>query len=228
MQPPMTSQSGDRRSERVASTETSAAPCAGRCIVVLCDAGHEPAALLEGLRSRGVTPRVVFSAPRALVSLRAHEAAALIVDQPTSHAYTDELVAAVSAHLPTVVCWGHESVAGRSKLSKLAASSIDATSPSARSAESAQPVPIARSVAAPSPRQLHLTGELDVDGSSPAPAAESPHRVAHPLHELAQLSPRSPEINDIDQPLISREELQMLLGPSPRSAGNVPETEGLR
>ncbi len=189
-----------------------------RCIVVLCDAVRRPDALLNALRSRGVTPRVVNSGPQALVALRAHEADALIVDQPESLTFTDELIGAVATHLPSVVCWGHESVAGKSKLSKLVAPKMDVPSEPAVTVAPIQPaqippVPIARSVAAPSPRLLRLAGETAV-----YPSAHSPtHAAAHPLHDMAHAS-RSPEVEDIDQPLITREELQMLLGPSPRSS----------
>jgi hypothetical protein len=210
----MSNQSGDRSSR---SNGSSDAP-GSRYIVVLCDTVRRPDALLNGLRSRGVTPCVVTSGPQALVALRAHEADALIVDQPDSLSFTDELIEAVTTHLPSVVCWSHESIAGKSKLSKLVAPKMDVPSepvvtvaPTQRAP--IQPVPIARSVAAPSPRQLRLAGE-----TAAYPLAHSPtHSAAHPLHELAH-APRTPETDDIDQPLITREELQMLLGPSPRSS----------
>ena len=218
MQPPMSNQSGDRSSRSNGKSDAPTKASGSRCIVVLCDAVRRPDALLNALRSRGVAPRVVTTGPQALVALRAHEADALIVDQPDSLSFTDELIGAVSMHLPSVVCWGHESIAGKSKLSKLVAPKVDVTSEPVVAVAPTQPapiqpVPIARSVAAPSPRQLRLAGETAAYPSAHSPA----HSAAHPLHELAH-APRSTETDDIDQPLITREELQMLLGPSPRSS----------
>ena len=219
MQPPMSNQSGDRSSRSNGKSDAPTKASGSRCIVVLCDAVRRPDALLNALRSRGVAPRVVTTGPQALVALRAHEADALIVDQPDSLSFTDELIGAVSMHLPSVVCWGHESIAGKSKLSKLVAPQIDVPSEPVVTAPPiqpvpiqpapVQPVPIARSVAAPSPRQLRLAGEHPIH----FPA----HSTAHPLHDMAH-APRSTETDNIDQPLITREELQMLLGPSPRSS----------
>lgn len=99
----------------------SAAPM--RCVVVLPrGAGVEraPASLLAGLSQRRLDVVIAPDAPTAMVELARRPTAAVVVVEPQHLPQVGELIRAVRAYYPNVVCWRYEQQeAGPGRLSAI-------------------------------------------------------------------------------------------------------------
>jgi len=99
----------------------SAAPM--RCVVVLPrGAGVEraPASLLAGLSQRRLDVVIAPDAPTAMVELARRRTAAVVVVEPDRLPQVGELVRAVRAYYPQVVCWRYDQRGGdRGRLSAI-------------------------------------------------------------------------------------------------------------
>ncbi|MEE9211711.1 MAG: hypothetical protein V3U29_03560 [Phycisphaeraceae bacterium] len=172
-----------------ASTGTNSAAASGaaagdRCVVLTGTDRPRPTLLLSGLRPRVSAVHVVADAPMALLQL-ARGATVLIVSEPVAHPRLAALLAAVRQYYPQVVCWQYEPLGadGRPRLSP-----------------------------------LHEPAAESQDSSNSTPSAdELPVVVGDPPPKAAPRPDRSPgQVNSPDlpsAPLITAEELQMLLGP---------------
>lgn len=176
-----------------------------RCVVLVGPGGTAPTDLLGGLSRRGVGVQVVAEPAGVMVELARRRVGALIVIEPEQQPGLTDLIEAVTVYHPRTVRWGYQSAhpTGKAQLQPLNGRSVgDATG------LDPQPVP--------------LPGE-------PAHAARVAMRS--PLgHIQAQVPPervRSLIVKvqgpaKVGEPLISEEELAMLLGPVPQKQGGEP------
>ncbi|MCE9592430.1 MAG: hypothetical protein K8S99_18140 [Planctomycetes bacterium] len=158
-----------------------------------------PAKLLEGLTRRGARVSVVADAAAAMVEL-SQGGHVLVIHEPTTLRRLDELVDAVHRYYPRVLCWRFDSLlSGRPAL--------------------------VRMNGRPPGRGEALYGTM-TRAATPAmtptrtPVA-APARTAKPTHPAADPTGRPP--------LISREEMDMLLAPLPEPGethDKARETEG--
>jgi hypothetical protein len=183
--------------ERRVQPEVSAqGPRLCRCVVLVSPRGQLPRPLLRGLEHRGAVAIVATDAPAALVDLAYSRAGALIVQDPDDHLMVDDLLAAVHRYFPKTTCWRYDtSVRGEAALSRLNghAGNGHAPAPAQTAPPShAQPPRVVRDVVGP-------RGEIE-------------HRIDSLLIRVPQ------SLDPAHEPLISEEELAMLLGPMPTTS----------
>jgi len=173
-------------------------PGARRCVVWVSPGNSAPADLLGGLSRRGVAVAVVAEPARVMVELARQATGALIVVEPGSQPYLGELIRAVKTYYPKTARWCYQAsqASAEGQLSKLNGQADAAT---ARSPVQASPPP-------PS-----------------AQKADDPF-LGNPLGRVHQTGMRDRvrslvvkvEAPDgLGEPLITEEELAMLLGPVP-------------
>lgn len=181
-----------------------------RCVVLVAPHGPLPRPLLRGLEQRGAVAIAATDAPAALVDLAYSRAGALIVQDPDAHEMLGDLLDAVHRYFPRTTCWRYDTGApdsgGAAALSRL--NGYVSSSPLASSASSSQAAPPART---------------DVD-TKPCSPRVNRDEIEHRLNPLLVRVPQS--IDPANEPLISEEELAMLLGPIPGGRDEGAETNG--
>lgn len=175
----------------IASSTTQTAP-RRLCLVLSPIRGPEPTALLRGLQQRGGLVLMVHDAPSVMLNLAQQRmvsppggTSALIVDDPSVWRVLPELLAAVHRYFPSVVCWSHTRSQGRPELRKLDAPT--SAPPTLTPARSAAPPP--------TPASLHGRAETPADGRD------------------VVTNPAWPTDLDPAEPLVTRQEMEMLLAP---------------
>ncbi len=187
----------------------SPGPSESRCVVLTGPNGSAPADLLSGLSTRGVSTIVVNHPASAMVELAREAAGILVVVEPTRHPYLQELITAVKRYHPLTVRWGY-TAAVSSGLPQLQALTKDASD---------------------TPGPFHVNEQ---DGSACQPDPQGKYLVPDPKSPLGRAQAQVPrervrslvvkvrETSEADEPLISEEELAMLLGPTPDDSGETP------
>ncbi len=174
-----------------------------RCVVLAPQGGLAPADLLSGLSRRGVSTAVVADPAAVMVELARFATGALIVVQPDLQPDLPELIQAVKAYYPRTVRWCYrvDQASGKPQLGKLNGHVSDAGQGNLALTEAGNDGRLAAQ------RQSERT-----------PLARVDHGM--PNERVRSLIVKVDALPGGDQPLISEEELSMLLGP-------VPEPEAL-
>lgn len=148
---------------------------------------------------------VASDAAAAIVDIAQSQASTLIIQDPAAQPALADLLAAVRRHFPTLACWQYQRQGnGRPELSRLELPKV--MPPSMATAP-----PIA-SAASDGAHQPPVLGRV---GPQPAPT-NGRHAVSRRLEPVLVRVPQEPDLKN--EPLISEEELAMLLGPTPAPA----------
>lgn len=187
--------------EKSPNHQTSMSP-GTRCVVLVGAGVSAPADLLGGLSRRGVSTVVVSEPAWAMVELARQTTGALVIVQPDRHPWLDELVQAVKTYHPRTVRWAYRSVhhSDRPQLEPLHNGKLEAQV---------------------KPTQ-NKNGRADNSFRHVVPDPQSPLGRAKsqvPRERVRSLVVKVEGLQGIDEPLISEEELAMLLGPAPDEQG---------
>ena len=170
--------------------------------------GAAPADLLSGLSTRGVSTVVVNHPASVMVELAKQTTGAMVVVEPDRHPYLSSLIQAVGTYHPMAVRWGYT-----------------AADPSG----TPQLRPLEDRESNHTPTETDETDDRPTgQGKYLVPDPKSPLGRAQaqvPRERVRSLVVKVQQITDADEPLISEEELAMLLGPMPDESG-APRTPG--
>lgn len=189
-----------------------------RCLVLVGKEQPAPARLLDGLARRGAGAVVVASAPSAMVHLARERAAAVIVSEPESQPNLAELAAAVRRYYPRTQLWVYreEGRAGAERgLSKMngvghcgGAGAIGGVGSSPAGSSPAQPA--TSPATTPDPVEF-AADEVGRDTADEATNDVGVHEIGDALSSVVDDEATVGGEHD-GEPLISSEELAMLLG----------------
>lgn len=194
----------DRRDNTTAMTPGT------RCVVLVGSRGAAPADLLSGLSRRGVSTTVVVEPAGAMVELAKQANSILVVVDPDSQPWLEDLIQAVRQYHPRTVRWCYRSQhpSGQPQLQPL--TDRPHTGNGKRNPVQA-PVP---------------TQGPDVSTHFTLPNPRSPlGRVQSqvPRERMRSLVVKVQGPAEVGEPLISEEELAMLLGPVPEESADAQE-----
>jgi len=96
---------GDTTSSDFQKQETASNGSGCRCVVLVPPDGPRPQALLKGLEKRGARYEVAAHPVQVMVRLAVGEPRVLVVDHPERIDQLQQLLAAVRRYYPRVVCW---------------------------------------------------------------------------------------------------------------------------
>lgn len=183
-----------------------AIPTGTRCVVLVGLGGSAPADLLSGLSHRGVGTVVVAEPAGAMVELARETTGALVVVEPDGRPWLDDLVQAVRLYHPLTVRWCYRSQhpSGQAQLQPLTdrpPTGNGQNNPTHASAPADEP-DVSAHFTLPNPR-------------SPLGRAQS----QVPRERMRSLVVKVQGPTEVGEPLISEEELAMLLGPVPEDFG---------
>lgn len=196
------------------SRDNKAALAAGtRCVVLVGSAGSAPADLLSGLSRRGVSTTVVVEPAGVMVELAKENNGILVVVDPDNQPWLDDLIQAVRHYHPRTVrwCYRRPHPSGQAQLLPL----TDRTH-TGNGQNHPTPAPVS---------------EPDVSAHYTLPNPRSPlGRVQSqvPRERMRSLVVKVQGPTEVGEPLISEEELAMLLGPVPEEAGGSGHERGGR
>ena len=172
--------------------------------VVLVGPGRgRPEPLLMGLAKRGSKPHVVDEPARVMVELASKPQAVVVIDDPQTIPKLPQLLAAVRRYYPQVACWGY----GSQRSGDVA--TLTRFEPNVRRSVSptCSPIPSARSSA---------------DGTAvPSGKEADPSQVKPGLGHDQQTNGWGH--NDLPSPLLTPEELAMLLGSPDNGSDDVDD-----
>ncbi len=175
---------------------------ATRCVVLICPGGMAPVDLLGGLSKRGVSSQVVADPADVMLELARQQTGALVVVDPTRQPGLVDLIEAVKAYHPRTVRWGYQSAhpTGKAQLQPLNGRPAGDTT-----------------LANPQPISLRSEPSPEISVTSPSPLG----RVQDPMppDRIRSLIVKVQGPAEVGEPLISEEELAMLLGPVPEEFG---------
>jgi len=190
--------------------ETSGSESQGRrCVLAIGVGASIPSRLLEKMQRRGAKPVVVASAAAAMTALAEARTHALIVQDPQRLACFDELTGAVSVYHPEVVVWAFQPEDGTAAGGRLFRVSRKRT----RHSGLANGEPVSASGRLEGPRP-------------PAPPTEQASGLSPPEGRGDGASADAEPTLAEDEPLITADELLMLLGPAHRAARSDAQEEG--
>lgn len=175
-----------------------------RCVVLVGVSGSAPTDLLGGLSRRGVSTAVVSDPAAAMVALARQSAGALVVVEPEEHAWLDDLIQALKSYHPRTVRWGYRS-------------------------QHPSGIPQLQPLGEYAPVEPDQSQPVQPNGQGQAhryivPDPKSPLGRAQaqvPRERVRSLVVKVQGSSDVDEPLISEEELAMLLGPAPEELGGL-------
>lgn len=184
-----------------------------RCVVLVGPGGSAPADLLSGLSRRGVSTAVVAEPAGAMVELTRQANSILVVVDPDDQPWLDDLVQAVRQYHPRTVRWCYRTKhpSGQAQLQPL----TDLRPPKNKQ-NNHTPAPVE---------------EPDVSTHFTLPNPRSPlGRVQSqvPRERMRSLVVKVQGPAEVGEPLISEEELAMLLGPVPEDSGGGTHQRGGR
>jgi hypothetical protein len=192
-------------------------PSSTRCVVLTCPGGLTPVDLLGGLSKRGVSSRVVAQPAEVIVELASQSTGILVVVDPTQQPALVDLIEAVTSYFPRTVRWAYLSThrSGKPQLQPLDGSAIGELHGPQNPPPTSHPKP-----SPPRPSDLPKPTPLD----SPSPLGRVQSLV--PPERVRSLIVKVHGPAEVGEPLISEEELAMLLGPVPEESGEAGGTEG--
>jgi hypothetical protein len=173
-----------------------------RCVVLINPGGAAPVDLLGGLSKRGVSTQVVADAAHAMVELARQHTGALVVVNPVQQPGLVDLIEAVKTYHPRTVRWSYRSAhpKGQAQLQPLNGQSVG-------DAESADHKAMSQ------PEKSDQVSEV----ASPSPLGRVQAQV--PSDRVRSLIVKVQGPAEVGEPLITEEELAMLLGPVPEELG---------
>ena len=176
-----------------------------RCVVVVGACGSAPTDLLGGLSRRGVSTAVVSDPAAAMVTLARQATGALVVVEPDQHVWLGELIQALKSYYPRTVRWGYRSQhpSGIPQLQPLSECAHDG----ACHPQSDQP-------------NGHGQPARYIVPDPKSPLGRAQAQI--PRERVRSLVVKVQGSSEVDEPLISEEELAMLLGPVPEEQGGMP------
>lgn len=182
------------------------------CVLLSGPTSPLPQRLIDGLRARGARVRVAADAPSVMVNLAATAGGehplprVLIVNEPAAHRSLASLLASVRRYYPQARCWRYE--AGLPARVGLRPFDEQAPAPGPSREELRAQAPSLGTFrgarhpeAAAAPVANDRSKVEPTTAPQPRPAAESPAPPRRPRPTVA-----------LDAPLVSKEELAMLLG----------------
>lgn len=175
-------------------------PASSRCVILTGPGGATPADLLSGLSRRAVSSRVVAEPADVMVALGQQRTGILIIVDPVDQPGLADLIEAVTKYHPRTVRWVYE--ARHASGSPQLISFQDRSRPTVTG--SPPPLP-----------EVEPEHEALLDAPSPLGRVQSqvpPERVRSLIVKV-----QGPA--EVGEPLISEEELAMLLGPVPEDSG---------
>ncbi len=175
---------------------------ATRCVVLVCPDGATPVDLLGGLSRRGVSSHVVTDSAAVMVELARHHTGALVVVDPTRQPGLVDLIEAVITYHPRTVRWAYYAAHAANK-AQLQPLNVRSGGEDANHHSANPPHPI-------EPAQVP-------DASSSSPLGRVQDQV--PPDRVRSLIVKVQGPAEVGEPLISEEELAMLLGPVPEEQG---------
>ncbi len=184
------------------------AKAATRCVVLICPGGMAPVDLLGGLSKRGVGTQVVADPADVMIELARQTTGALVVVDPVQQSGLVDLIEAVKAYHPKTVRWGYQSAhpTGKAQLQPL----------------NGRP---AGDITGHGPRSASVPFEPSKESTDAALTSPSPLARVHaqvPSDRVRSLIVKVQGPAEVGEPLISEEELAMLLGPVPEELGGEP------
>lgn len=187
-------------------------PAGTRCVILTGPDGSTPADLLSGLSKRGVSSRVVSEPANVMVELGRQRTAILIVVHTAQQPALVDLIEAVTKYHPDTIRWAYEPdhPSGKPQLVPFRYRSRPEIAKPKASPPPVEAVP-------PKPAPV-----VSLDAPSPLGRVQSqvpPERVRSLIVKV-----QGPA--EVGEPLISEEELAMLLGPVPEEAGGHSEQGG--
>jgi hypothetical protein len=177
-------------------------PSCTRCVVLIGPDGTAPADLLGGLSRRGVSSRVVAGPADVMVELARQRTGVLVVVEPGRQPGLADLIEAVKTYHPRTVRWGYRSShpSGKAQLQPLNGQQLgDATALN-------EP-----------PKPLDAAPPRATDDITRSPLGRIQGQV--PSDRVRSLIVKVQGPAEVGEPLISEEELAMLLGPLPEEPG---------
>lgn len=174
-------------------------PACSRCVILTGPGGSTPVDLLSGLSRRGVSSRVVAESAEVMVALAQQGTGMLIVVDPAGQPGLADLIEAVTKYHPRTIRWVYESshASGKPQLVPFR----DRTKPDVARAQT----PSSQVESAPAKRL-----------ESPSPLGRVQSQV--PPERVRSLIVKVQGPAEVGEPLISEEELAMLLGPVPEES----------
>ena len=178
-------------------------PTGTRCVVLTGADKSAPGDLLAGLSKRGVSTVVVAEPAGAMLELARETTGALVVVEPGQQPWLDHLLEAVTRYHPRTVRWGYRSA--------------DA---SAR----AQLQPLEQQ-AQRNDKPVSMPDHEDEDAGPTHYTLPNPRsplgrvQAQMPRERVRSLVVKVQGTAEVGEPLISEEELAMLLGPVPEEQG---------
>lgn len=181
-------------------------PSSTRCVLLTGHDGATPVDLLSGLSKRGVSTRVVAQPAEVMVELALQRTGILIVVDPTQQPALLDLIQAVKAYYPRTVRWAYQRAhpSGNPQLQPLE--------------DRATPAPVSKAKPpTPKPAAPNSVTHESIEDDSPSPLARVQSQV--PPERVRSLIVKVQGPAEVGEPLISEEELAMLLGPVPEEQG---------
>jgi len=178
-----------------------------RCVVLVCPDGATPVDLLGGLSRRGGSSRVVVEPADVMVELARQPTGAWVVVDPEKQPGLTDLIEAVSVYHPRTVRWAYHSadVSGKAQLQPL----------NGRSGDDPADDPPPPATVTTEPQETEAPNI-----TSPFPLGRVQDQVPSDRVRSLLVKVRGPA--EVGEPLISEEELAMLLGPVPEQRGGEP------
>jgi len=188
------------------------------CVVWVSPGASRPEVLLRGLANRGAEVRLVSDAPSVMVEL-AGGAKAVVINEPQMVRRSGELLAAVRRYYPGVMSWrfnmigpkGHPSLermngeVGRVAVANGSSASVTPPANGTAKHDMAQSEP---PIERPPSPTVSMRDAAKVEPPKPAAPPPAPQRPASPPPERRVEPP-------VPAPLLTPEELAMLLAPLP-------------
>lgn len=179
-----------------------------RCVVLVQRENAPPTSLLNGLVNRGADPLVVKHPVEVMVALASNRRAVVVVDQPEAVNKLPFLLDAIRRYYPQIACWGYRA-SNHGRPAKLAR--IDRVHPS----------PAKQTIVAP-PIEL---GKRSTRPMTPLAKAATDEKVSTSMSpQLAHESEPLDQEKRLCEPLLTSEELSMLIGPEFGDDGDIEPT----
>jgi len=170
-----------------------------RCVVLVCPDGVTPVDLLGGLSRRGVSSRVVAEPADVMVELARQHTGVVVVVDPARQPGLVDLIEAVITYHPRTVRWAYYSAHATSKAQLLPLNGRSGGEDTNHNAVT-------------SPDQIEPA--QSPEANSPSPLGRVQSQV--PPDRVRSLIVKVQGPAEVGEPLISEEELAMLLGPVPQ------------
>ncbi len=204
-------------------TPTAKAQTRCRCVVLIGHGNPVPLRLIKGLRQRGAEVVAVADAPEAMVALAEGSTQVLIVNEPQSVRRLEQLLTAVRCYHPATRSWQYTT--GPREHVSLNPLDPEGEAPKDQNAESMVQNRARRPAPTPDDRPRHpRMPEIVIPPS--IRAFQAPSQPKDRPAPVPNTQPaRKPEV-DAGSPLVTAEEMAMLLGHGMENPEDITKTSG--